>query len=59
MLAFGTNGDKAVVEAFAHNFPFALQLRCFVHLCRNVEEKLHSFGIPNKTAATFLADIFG
>ena len=60
VLAFGTDGDKAVVEAFAHNFPFALQLlRCFVHLRRNVEEKLHSIGFPTKTAATFLADIFG
>lgn len=25
VLAFGTDGDKAVVEAFAHNFPFALK----------------------------------
>ena len=59
LLAFGTDGDKAMVEAFAHNFPFALQLRCFLHLKRNVEEKLHSIGIPKQTSEVFVADIFG
>jgi hypothetical protein len=48
-----------MVEAFAHNFPFALQLRCFLHLKRNVEEKLHSIGIPKQTTEVFVADIFG
>ena len=35
VLAFGT-GDKAIVEALSHNFPFAIQLRCFLHF-KNVE----------------------
>lgn len=39
-------GKKAIVEVFLHNFPFALQLRCFIHLRRNVEQKLCSIGIP-------------
>ena len=40
ILAFGTDGDKAVVEALSHNFPFATQLHCFIHFRKNVETKL-------------------
>ena len=59
VMAFGTDGDKALIEAFVHNFPYAIQLRCFIHFKRNVEEKLKSFGIPSKEADEFIADIFG
>ena len=31
VLAFGTDGDKNLTEALGHSFPFAIQLRCFVH----------------------------
>ena len=31
VLAFGTDGDKNLTEAFGHNFPFAFQFWCFVH----------------------------
>ena len=37
ILCFGTDGDRSLVEAFGHNFPHALQLRCFIHkkkMCR-------------------------
>lgn len=46
VLKIGTDGEKATVEAFVHNFPFALQLRCFIHLRRNIEEKLGWIGTP-------------
>ena len=59
LMAFGTDGDKALVEAFAHNFPYAIQLRCFIHFHRNVEQKLKEFGIPSSVAEEFLGDIFG
>ena len=59
VLAFGTDGDQAIVESFAHNFPFALQLRCFIHLTRNIEDKLRSLAIPTEVAGEFIADIFG
>ena len=59
LLAFGTDGDKAIVEAFAHNFPYTLQLHCFHHLKRNVEEKLHSIEIPKQTTEAFITDIIG
>ena len=32
LLAFGTDGDEALIEAFLYNFPFAMQLHCFLHM---------------------------
>ena len=58
-LCFGADGDKALVEAFAHNFPYALQLRCFIHFKENVQEKLHSLCFPSSISDRLLADIFG
>jgi hypothetical protein len=57
--AFGTDGDPALIEALSHNFPDALQLRCSIHLKRNIAEKLKSRGISSSDIQEFLADIFG
>lgn len=57
--AFGSDGDKALVDAFAHNFPSTKQLRCFIHLKRNIAEKLKERGFPSAVSDEFLADIFG
>ena len=59
VLSFGTDGDKAIVEALAHNFPYAIQLRCFLHLKKNVEHKLLELGLPSSVSQEFLNDIFG
>ena len=59
VLAFGSDGDKALVEALSHNFPFALQLRCSLHFKKNVEHKLKEMGIPTQVMQEFLSDIFG
>lgn len=59
VLAFGSDGDKAIVEALSHNFPFAIQLRCSLHFKKNVEQKLKEFGIPTQIMQQFLSDIFG
>jgi len=59
VLAFGTDGDKAMVEALSHNFPFLIQLRCFLHFKKNVEQKLRDLGIPSHLVQEFVADIFG
>ena len=59
VLAFGTDGDKAIVEALSHNFPFAVQLRCFLHFKKNVEQKLKEFGVPTQIMQEFLLDTFG
>lgn len=57
--AYGTDGDPALMEAFSHNFHTAKQLRCFIHLKKNISGKLRDRGIPNNESKEFLADIFG
>ena len=59
ILCFGTDGDKALVEALSHNFQLAIQLRCFIHFKKNVHEKLHSLGFSSSLAKEMLSDIFG
>ena len=59
ILCFGTDGDRSLVEAFGHNFPHALQLRCFIHKKKNVQEKLRSLGFPSFVSDEVVADIFG
>ena len=53
-LAFGTDGLEALIDAFSHSFPLALQLRCFIHFKRNISEKLKVCGIPPSIAREFL-----
>lgn len=48
ILAFGTDRDKAIVEALSHNFLFALQLRRALHFRKNVEQKLKELGLPTQ-----------
>ena len=59
VLAFGTDGDKALIEALSHNFPFAIQLCCFLRFRKNVEQKLKDLGMPFFLIQEFIADIFG
>jgi len=59
LLAFGTDGDKALIEAFSHNFPFAIQLRCYLHMKKNIHTKLGERGLPSSISDEFLSDIFG
>ena len=59
IMVFGTDGDSGLIEALGHNFPKAIQLRCFIHLRKNIQEKLRDFGIPSDISTEFLADIFG
>jgi hypothetical protein len=59
LMAYGTDGDKALAEAFSHNFSLSVHLRCFLHFRKNIEEKLKSFGIPSAVSQEFLSDIFG
>ena len=59
VLAFGTDGDKAIINALSHNFPHAIQLRCFLHFKRNMQEKLHELGMSKAIMAEFISDVFG
>lgn len=56
--AFGTDGQEALIDAFSHSFPNAV-LRCFIHMKKNVAEKLRDYGLPSKVAQEFINDIFG
>ena len=47
------------MEALAHNFQLAIQLRCFIHFKKNVHEKLHSLGFSSSLAKEMLSEIFG
>ena len=40
--AFGTDGEVALSNAFAHEFKGAVHLLCFNHVRRNLKEELHS-----------------
>ena len=57
--AFGTDGDPALIEALSHNFPLAKQLRCFIHMKKNLESKLKDNGLPPSVSQEFISDIFG
>ena len=43
--AFGTDGERALSNAFNEEFPVADHHRCFIHLRKNIEMKLSSIGI--------------
>ena len=59
VLAVGSDGDEAFIQALSHNFPFAQQLRCFYHFEKNIREKLRSLATPSKIIDEFIHDIFG
>lgn len=44
--AFGTDGEEALGDAFAHEFAFSQRLTCFIHVRRNLKDKLAEYNIP-------------
>ena len=60
VLAFGTDGEEAVVKAFKQQFSFAVHLRCFRHMRQDIQRKLSvDMGFPADAVSTILAHIFG
>ena len=57
--AFGTDGEKALADAFAHEFNYAVHLTCFIHCRRNIKCQLHTLGFPECSIKEVLDDIFG
>ncbi len=57
--AFGTDGQESLIDSFSHSFPTAVQLRCFIHMKKNVAEKLKECGLPTSVAQEIISDIFG
>ncbi|KAK2562423.1 hypothetical protein P5673_014075 [Acropora cervicornis] len=56
---FGTDGERALSNAFREEFPEADHHRCFIHLRKNIKMKMSSLGILGRDQNEFLCDIFG
>ena len=60
VLAFGTDGEEAVVKAFKQQFSFAIHLRCFRHMKQDTQRKLNvDMGFPADAISEIIAHIFG
>jgi len=59
ILAIGTDGEAALVNAASQNFPRASQSRCFRHLQQNIERHLKDNHFPDATIKEYICDIFG
>ena len=57
--AFGTDGEKALADAFSHEFHYAVHLTCFIHCRWNIKSQLHLLGYPECASKEVLEDIFG
>ena len=59
--AFGTDDDQTLIDAFNHviEFGFSQHLTCFVHVRRNIKEKLNNCNLPPEISKLVLNDIFG
>ena len=62
--AFGTDGEEALSDAFKHEFGFAQCLTCFIHVRRNLKDKLAECklaecNIPVDLSQKILDDVFG
>ena len=59
LVAFGTDGEKALGDAFHAQFPNAKHLLCFIHVKNRIKIKLRDLGIPVDISKGFIVDIFG
>ena len=57
--AFGTDGEKALADAFSHEFRYAVHLTCFIHCRSNIKQKLQELSYPQTATKEILDDIFG
>ena len=56
--AFSTDGEKVLSDAFTHEFGFSQHLTCFIHVRKNLKDKLSECSIPS-LLQQILDDIFG
>ena len=59
LLACGTDGEKAIVDGFKRNIPYAIFLRCFIHYNKDTEERLQNRGFGKELRKLLLDEIFG
>ena len=57
--AIGTDGEKALIDAFKHEFRFATHLYCFIHARNSVKRQLAERKYPESVASEITDEIFG
>lgn len=56
---FGTDGEKALVDAFVHEFRFAIHLYCSIHARNNVKKNLRDRRFPESVVNEIANDVSG
>ena len=57
--AFGSDGEKALVDAFIHKSRFAIYLYCSIHARNNVKKNLRDRKLPESVVNQIVDDVFG
>ena len=56
--SYGTDGEKALSNAFHTVFSRASHIQCFLHFRGNLDAKLKKLCIPKPSRIEFLRDVF-
>ena len=56
---FGTDGEKALVDAFSHEFRFSIHLYCSIHVRNNVKKNLRERKFTEEKVNKITDEIFG
>ena len=59
ILAVGTDGESNLSSAILNSLPFAMHIRCAVHMSSDIQEKMKRMGVPKKYQGQFLRDVMG
>ena len=59
VLAYGRDGEKALIDGFQRNFRFATFLHCFVHFKGNIMTELKNRNISSTQQNLSMQKIFG
>ena len=57
--SFGSDGEKALVDAFVHEFRFAIHLFCSIHARNNVKKNLRDRRFPESVVNEIADGVFG
>ena len=57
--AFGTDDEQALIKAFRDEFAFSQHLTCFIHVHRNIKDKLNECHVPSHISMLICDDVFG
>ena len=56
---FGTDGERALADGFAHEFHYAIHLTCFNHFRKNIKQQLQDRGLPTSAIIEIIDDVMG